>query len=98
MILQVADKHGTRSMAGDIPPAEPQGMSQARVAAYSHDNVIARIHARGEHRSAGIGSNGQAEADLGDLEAHMAAQQPPAGQGAVAQAESLLLKIGSQFD
>lgn len=85
----MANKHGTCSMAGNAPPAESRDVSKARAAAYSHDNVLARIHARDKDPGAG---------SLEDLEAHMAAQQPPAGQGAVAQAESLLLKIGSQFD
>lgn len=74
----------TRSIAGDVLPAEPLDLSRARVAAYSHDNVFARIYARGE--DPGVG-NGQAEADLRQLEADMMASQPPAGQGDVARAE-----------
>lgn len=86
IILQAANKHGIRSIAGNVRPAEPHGMSEARVAAYSHDNVFARIYARAKDQGPGPGGNDQAEADLRDLEASMAAYQPPAGQSDVAQA------------
>ena len=86
VILQAANKYGARSVAGNVRPAEPHGMSEARVAAYSHDNVIARIYARAEDQGPGPGGNDQAEVDLADLEASMAAHQPPAGQGDIAQA------------
>ncbi|KAI8691269.1 hypothetical protein LRP88_08547 [Fusarium phalaenopsidis] len=75
------------TMAGNARPAESRDESKARAAAYSHDNVFARIHARGEDPGAGIG-DGQAEADLEDLEIDMAAYQPPAGQGDGTQVDS----------
>lgn len=84
--MQAANKHGIRSIAANVRPAEQHGTSEARVAGYSHDNVFARIYARVEDQGPGPGGNDQAEADLGDLEASMATYQPPAGQGDVAQA------------
>lgn len=97
MILQVANRHGTRSIAGDVRPAEPHDMWEARVAEYSHDNVIARIYSRGEDQGSG-GGNGQAGANLDDLEAIMAASQPPTGQGDATQAEPPLTTVGSKSD
>ncbi|KAL2674993.1 hypothetical protein Neosp_011173 [[Neocosmospora] mangrovei] len=83
-----AQQGSAADVAGNARPAEPRGMSEARVAAYSHDNVFARIYARAEDQGPGPGPGGndQVEADLQDLEASMAAYQPPAGQGDVAQA------------
>ena len=75
-------------MAVNARPAESRDESKAWAAAYSHDNVFARIHARGEDPGAGIGGDGQAEADLEDLEKYMAAHQPPASQGDGTQVDS----------
>ncbi|KAJ4307693.1 hypothetical protein N0V84_012554 [Fusarium piperis] len=90
-----AQQGSAGSNAGNVPSAEPLDLSRAKVAAYSHDNVFARIHARGE--DPGVG-NDQAEADLRQLEADMLAYQPPASQGDVAQAEEPLTAVGSQFE
>ncbi|UPK99515.1 hypothetical protein LCI18_010450 [Fusarium solani-melongenae] len=76
------------SMVVNARLAESRDESKARAAAYSHDNVFARIHARGEDPSAGIGGDGQTEADLEDLEKYMAAYQPSASQGDGTQVDS----------
>ncbi|KAJ4169468.1 hypothetical protein NW754_016496 [Fusarium falciforme] len=87
-----AQQGSAATMAVNARPAESQDVSKARAAAYSHDNVFARIHARGEDPGAdpgaGIGGDGQAEAGLEDLEIYMAAYQPPAGQGDGTQVDS----------
>ncbi|KAM0440700.1 hypothetical protein ACHAPT_000001 [Fusarium lateritium] len=85
-------QHGSvASMEGNVPPAEPQDVPIDEVAAYSHDNVFARIYARD-----GDDQPGQ---DLEDLEADMAAYQQPVGQdNDAAQADSSLVAVGSQFD
>ncbi|RTE77410.1 hypothetical protein BHE90_008110 [Fusarium euwallaceae] len=98
MILQVANKHGTRSIAGDVRPAEPHDAWEARVAEYSHDNLFAGIYSRGEDQGSSSGGNDQAGADLDDLEAIMAASQPPAGQGDAAQAEPPSTTVGSKSE
>ncbi|KAI8684500.1 hypothetical protein NCS57_00116200 [Fusarium keratoplasticum] len=83
-----AQQGSAASMAVNARPAESRDVSKARAAAYSHDNVFARIHARGEDPGAGIGGDGQAEADLEDLEIYMTAYQPPAGKGDGTQVDS----------
>ncbi|RSL60865.1 hypothetical protein CEP54_006520 [Fusarium duplospermum] len=93
-----AQQGSAGSIAGDVRPAEPHDMWEARVAEYSHDNVFAGIYSRGEDQGSSSGGNGQAGADLDDLEAIMAASQPLAGQGDAAQAESPSTTVGSKSD
>ncbi|KAF4460593.1 hypothetical protein FALBO_12620 [Fusarium albosuccineum] len=95
-------------MAGRIRPTESRDVSEARAAAYSHDNVIARIQARNapaENLSDTIEhSQADAEAELADLETTMATFQPPSENGGAIQVHqhgagsSFFVGAGAQFE
>ncbi|KAF5541325.1 hypothetical protein FPHYL_11868 [Fusarium phyllophilum] len=75
---------------------EAPGLSQTRVATYSHDNVFARIQSRGANNGHVAGGQPR-EHSIASLEADMARSQPMHSVVTVP-SNSNLAGIGAQFE
>ncbi|KAF4978978.1 hypothetical protein FZEAL_4733 [Fusarium zealandicum] len=101
----VNPQQGSAAGVGDAPtrdqPPESKVVSHRRASAYSHDNVIAGIQARTVVIQAGVNGGMGNDHDLTELDAVMAAYQPPVRQAGTSHTEpvsSLFVGLGSRFE